>query len=266
MVARILKAAEIGVEDTVVEVGPGLGVLTRQLARRAKRVVAVEMDRALALALEAELGSYDNLRIVCADAREVAIKELVGEQPYKLVANLPYYAANPILRRFLEAVHPPVRAVVMAQREVARNMSAEPGGMSLLSVAVQLYGHPKIVGDVPPSAFYPPPKVTSAIVRINLYPRPALELDDRQSFFDLVRAGFSAPRKQLRNSLSHGLGIPTPQGEALLAGAGIDARRRAQTLSMEEWGRLYGVYCSHPQPNPSAALRAGSSPSRGKEG
>ena len=242
VLVRILEAAEIGRGDTVVEVGPGLGVLTGELVRRAGQVVAVEADQTLARALEAEMAAQENLRVVCADAREVAVEELVGDAEYRLVANLPYFAASPILRRFLESSRPPTRVVVMMQREVARSMTAKPGDMSLMSVGVQLYGHARIVGYVRPASFYPPPKVTSAIVRIDVYPKPALELDDREAFFRLVRAGFSAPRKQLRNSLSQGLGAPSSEVEALLERAGMDARRRAETLSLEEWGELYGSY------------------------
>ena len=239
VLGRILQAAEVGDDDTIVEVGPGLGVLTQRLAQRARRVIAVELDEALAVALKRELTSYDNLQVVHADAREVMVEELVGEVPYKLVANLPYYAASPILRRFLESPRPPVRAVVMVQREVAKRMVAKPGAMSLLSVGVQLYGQARIIGSVAPMAFYPPPRVRSAIVRIDVYPRPALELDNREAFFALVRAGFSAPRKQLRNSLGHGMGLPPKDAEELLEGAGVDPRRRAETLSLEEWGVLY---------------------------
>ncbi|MFH1140735.1 MAG: 16S rRNA (adenine(1518)-N(6)/adenine(1519)-N(6))-dimethyltransferase RsmA [Chloroflexota bacterium] len=237
-VATILRAAEIGPEDTVVEVGPGLGVMTSELVQRAKRVVAVELDQELAVALERELGAA-KLKMVCADARQVDITELSGGEPYKLVANLPYYAASPILRRFLESQHPPTRAVVMVQREVARNMAAQPGGMSLMSVGIQLYGRPRIVGYVPPASFYPPPKVTSAIVRIDVYPRPALALDDTEAFFKVVRAGFSAPRKQLRNALAQGLVVRAEEALALLEKAGVDPSRRPATLSLEEWGSLY---------------------------
>ena len=239
VVATIMKAAEIEPLDTVVEVGPGLGVMTGELVRRSTQVVAVELDQELALALERELGTASNLRVVCADAREVDVPELTGGASYKLVANLPYYAASPILRRFLESSHPPVRAVVMVQREVAKNMVAQPGAMSLMSVGIQLYGRPRIVGYVPPSAFYPQPKVTSAIVCIDVYPQPALELDDREGFFRVVRAGFSAPRKQLRNALAQGLGVPHKDAVELLERAEIDPRRRAESLRLEEWGALY---------------------------
>ncbi len=237
-VATVLLAAEIGPEDTVVEVGPGLGVVTRELVQRSRHVVAVEMDQELAVALERELGAA-KLKMVCADARQVDITELPGGEPYKLVANLPYYAASPILRRFLESPHPPTRAVVMVQREVARNMVAQPGAMSLMSVGIQLYGRPRIVGYVPPASFYPPPKVTSAVVRIDVYPRPALVLDDAQEFFKVVRAGFSAPRKKMRNALAQGLEVSPEEALQLLAKAGVDPSRRPATLSLEEWGALY---------------------------
>lgn len=239
VVRAILKAADIGLADLVVEIGPGLGVLTRELASAAGKVIAVEMDRTLAGALEREMAGAGNLAVVCADARDVGIRALTGDSPYKLVANLPYYAASPILRRFLESDHPPVLAVVMVQREVARNMTAQPGRMSLMSVGVQVYGKPRIVGYVPPAAFYPQPKVTSAIVRIDVYPRPAVDAEDMAAFFAVVRAGFNAPRKQLRNALAGGLKIPPQEAEALLVEAGIDPRRRAESLDLQEWGVLY---------------------------
>lgn len=238
VVDTILQAAAIQPEDLVVEVGPGLGVVTLELVQRARRVIAVELDRELALALERELGAA-NLQVVCADARQVSISELTGDAPYHLVANLPYYAASPILRRFLEAPHPPTRAVVMVQREVAQNMAASPGAMTLMSVGIQLWGKPTIVEYVPPGAFYPPPKVTSAVVCIEVYPRPAVAVDDPKEFFSVVRAGFSAPRKQLRNALAHGLGVSPARAVALLEKAGIAPALRAATLSLEEWGALY---------------------------
>ncbi|MBI4338768.1 MAG: ribosomal RNA small subunit methyltransferase A [Chloroflexi bacterium] len=239
VVHMVLKAAEVGPQDTVVEVGPGLGVLTKELVASAGRVLAVETDRDLAEALRQEMTDAANLTLTCADAREVDVGALAGGSPYKLVANLPYYAASPILRHFLESDHRPTRAVIMVQREVARNMTAQPGQMSLMSVGVQFYGRPRIVGYVPPSAFYPQPKVTSAIVCIEVYPKPAVDVENRRAFFEVVRAGFSAPRKQLRNSLAAGLGVPPSEAEALLQAAGVDPRRRAESLSLEEWGPLY---------------------------
>ncbi len=239
VVAMIMKAAEISPQETVVEVGPGLGVLTRELVQRARRVIAVEMDAGLALALERGLADAGNLQVVKADAREIDSEALTGGTSYKLVANLPYYAASPILRHFLESSHPPTLAVVMVQREVARNMVAQPGDMSLMSVGVQLFGRPRIVGYVRPTAFYPRPKVTSAVVRIEVYPKPALEVEDTGAFFTVVRAGFSTPRKQLRNSLANGLAVPPEQARTLLEAAGIDPRARAETLGLEQWEALY---------------------------
>jgi 16S rRNA (adenine1518-N6/adenine1519-N6)-dimethyltransferase len=156
---------------------------------------------------------------------------------YKVVANLPYYITSPVLRHFLEASKKPQIMIVMVQKEVAETIAARPGEMSILSISVQLYGEPKIISHVPAVCFYPVPKVDSAIVRIDLYPRPKVAVDEA-SFFDLVRAGFSAPRKQLANSLAQGLGIAKAEVLSLLEAARISPQRRAQTLSLEEWARL----------------------------
>ena len=173
-------------------------------------------------------------------ARDVDIGSLVdGHTSYKLVANLPYYAASPIIRRFLEADRKPELMVVMVQREVAQTMTAAPGKMGLLSVATQYYARPSLVCDVPPEAFNPPPKITSAVVRLEVRPEPAVAVADRDAFFALVRAGFSAPRKQLRNSLSHGLGVPGAEVGEFLEGLDLDGSRRAETLTIEEWAALY---------------------------
>ena len=240
---RIIEAAELSADDTVVEVGAGRGFLTSALAGRAGRVVAVELDGALASMLTDKFNDRPNVEVMAADGREVGIDLLVADgTAYKVVANLPYYAASPIVRRFLEAAHKPARMVVMLQREVAREMAARPGKMGLLSVATQLYGEPRIVSTVPPRAFRPVPKVTSAVMRIDVYQEPALHLDSTDGFFQVVKAGFSAPRKQIRNSLSHGLGVAPAEAEAMLAQAGIDSTRRAQTLSLAEWGGLYRAF------------------------
>ena len=240
---RIIAAADVCPDDRVLEIGPGRGILTRGLAAIAGELTAVELDADLAAALSAEFAGRERVRIVQGDAREIDAAALYPPPaPYKLMANLPYYAALPIVRRFLEAEHKPALMVVMVQREVARNMAALPGDMSLLSVATQLYAKPRIVASVPPRAFKPAPKVTSAIVRLDVLPRPALELDSIGGFFGLVRAGFSAPRKQIRNCLQRGLGIAREDAGALLADAAIDPRRRPQTLSMDDWGGLYAAY------------------------
>ena len=240
VLGRILDAAELSPDDLVVEIGPGKGVLTRALASRVKRVVAVELDPELAKSLATAFRDRPEVEVVEADAREVAIESLVPPgTPYKIVANLPYYAASPIVRRFLEAHHSPELMVFMVQREVARSMAAAPGGMTLLSVMVQLYGEARIVGYAPPRAFRPTPKVTSAIVRVRVLPEPAVAADSTEEFLDLVKAGFSAPRKQIRNCLRQGLGVSADEADMMLNEADIDSKRRPQTLSIPDWGRLY---------------------------
>ena len=225
------------------EVGPGRGFLTRSLAERAGSVVAVELDEALATELDDK--ALPGVRVVCGDAREIPVEALVDDaEPYKLVANLPYYAASPIVRRFLESHHKPQVMVVMVQREVARTMTAKQGKMGLLSVATQVYGRPRVVCHVPPRAFRPTPKVWSSVVRIDLYDAPVVPFDSPEGFFEVVRAGFSAPRKQVRNSLANGLGIAAGQSEPVLIAAGIDPSRRAQTLTVAEWGRVYDAWRS----------------------
>ncbi len=242
---RIVAAAQLAVGDLVVEIGPGRGALTRRLLSQGARVVAIEMDEALAEALPARLSYPDNLVTMSADARTVDINSFVGaNESYKVVANLPYYAANPIVRRFLEGEHRPSRMVVMVQREVAESMTASPGRMSLLSVATQFYAGARMVCSVPPSAFRPAPKVTSAVVCLDILPQPALEESQAPAFFDLVRAGFSAPRKQLHNSLGHGLGQPATVVNGFLAEAGVDGARRAGTLSLDEWLAIYSAWTS----------------------
>ena len=243
VLSRIVGAAELSTDDTVVEVGPGRGLLTGELSARAGRVVTVELDRELASALETRYQGLQHVSVVSADGREVDIDSLVGTgTPYKFVANLPYYAAAPIVRRFLESDHKPELMVFMVQHEVAERMRASPGHMSLLSVGVQLYGRPKIVCKVPPGAFRPRPKVSSAVVRIDVYPKPALDLDSEEAFFRVVRAGFSSPRKQLRNTLKHGLSLESGGSDEILSMAGIDATRRPQTLDIAEWGRVYDAF------------------------
>ena len=237
---RIIAAADLDSADTVIEIGPGRGILTAELAASARRVVAVEVDERLVGDLRERFRDAANVELVQADAREIDTRTLIPPgAPYKVVANLPYYAASPIVRRFLGADHKPYLMVVMLQREVARNMTAAPGDMTVLSVAVQLYGKPKIISSVPARAFRPAPKVTSAVLRIDVYAQPAVEVDSPERFIQLVKAGFSARRKQLRNSLQQGLSLARGRSEELLAEAGVDPQRRPQTLSLAEWARLY---------------------------
>lgn len=246
----ILDAADLHPQDVVVEVGPGLGLLTEALAVRAGRVIAVELDEALAQALGQAFSGCAGVRIVQGDARELDLAALLGpgDDAYKVVANLPYYAALPILRRFLEAERKPSLLVVMVQREVAQAMVAQPGDMSILSVATQFYGVPRIVCRVPPGAFSPPPKVSSAVVRIDVRERPAVDAPPPATFFQVVRAGFAAPRKQLRNSLAQGLGIPPETARQLLEQAGLDPRLRPEALTLEAWALLAWAWVREHEP------------------
>jgi 16S rRNA (adenine1518-N6/adenine1519-N6)-dimethyltransferase len=232
---NITAAAELASTDTIIEVGPGLGVLTRELAQRAGRVIAIELDNKLAALLKQTLAPFHNVIIINDDVLKIEPASLAAD--YKVVANLPYYITSPVLRHFLEASRKPRLMILMVQKEVAEAIAAKPGEMSLLSVSVQLYGEPKIISHVPAECFYPPPKVDSAIVRIDLYPKPKVAVDE-EDFFDVVRAGFSAPRKQLVNSLAQGLGVEKADALALLEAAKISPQRRAETLSLEEWARL----------------------------
>ena len=247
----IVSAAQLTPTDAVMEIGSGLGVLTRELAGQAGRVVAIELDNKLADILRETLASLSNVTIINADVLKINPAALLREQfptevsdslGYKVVANLPYYIASPVLRHFLEASVKPQVMVVMVQREVAEEIVAQPGRMSLLSISVQLYGKPAIIGYVPARCFYPAPEVDSAILRIAVYPEPAVEIADKESFFTLVRAGFSAPRKQIANSLAQGLGVSKAEAVSLLAGANIVPQRRAETLTLEEWAQLWRVF------------------------
>ena len=236
---KIVAAAELTWEDTVIEVGPGLGVLTRELAARAGSVIAVEIDRGLAAILGQEFEAETNVKIIEDDILQTDPKSLVENKPYKIVANLPYNITSPTLRHFLEASKPPSLAVVTVQKEVARQIVAAPGEMSLLAVAVQFYAHPEIIANVPPGAFYPAPKVSSAILKLSISVEPPLDREQATSFFNLARAGFAARRKQLINTLSAGLRLDKDALTKILNQVGIAPQRRAETLSVPEWLKLY---------------------------
>jgi 16S rRNA (adenine1518-N6/adenine1519-N6)-dimethyltransferase len=236
---RITSAAELTPTDVIVEVGPGLGVLTRELAQKAGRVIAIELDNKLAAALKQTLAPFNNVTIINDDVLKIEPKNLATA--YKVVANLPYYITSPVLRHFLEASTKPRLMILMVQKEVAEAIVAKPGEMSLLAVSVQFYGEPRIISPVPAQCFYPAPKVDSAILRINLYPQPRVMVDEG-GFFAVVRAGFTAPRKQLVNSLAQGLEVSKSEILPRLETAGITPQRRAETLTLEEWARLWQVF------------------------
>ena len=234
----IASAAEIRPTDTVLEIGPGLGSLTRYLAVSARQVIAVELDYDLLIPLKAVLTPYKNVRVVHGDILKLSPQELVAEKDYLVAANIPYYITSAVIRHLLESDPKPRRIVLTIQKEVAERICAQPGDMSLLALSVQVYGRPHIAARIPASAFFPEPKVDSAVLSIDIYPSPLLEPELLKSFFKMIKAGFSQKRKTLRNSLSSGLHISTTTSEALLKQANIDPMRRAETLSIAEWQTL----------------------------
>ncbi|MCD6289423.1 MAG: 16S rRNA (adenine(1518)-N(6)/adenine(1519)-N(6))-dimethyltransferase RsmA [Anaerolineae bacterium] len=244
---RIVAAAELTREDVVLEIGPGLGTLTTRLAEAAGYVIAVELDDRMLSVLEETLTGLDNVHVIHGDILSLDPTALVESAPtsspkqtprYKTVANLPYYITSAAIRHLLEARVPPELTVLTVQQEVARRIAARPPHMSLLAVSVQFYATPEIVDRIPAGAFYPAPKVDSAVVRLRRRPEPAVPVDDIDAFFRIVRAGFAQRRKQLRNALIAGLGQPAEEISAALQAAGVDPKRRAETLTLAEWGRL----------------------------
>ncbi len=246
----IVNTAGITPTDTVIEVGPGLGILTAELAKRAGWVIAIELDNRLADILTKTL-PYDNIVVLNEDVLGTDPAELLqGHAPhfppalssYKVVANLPYYITSPVLRHFLEAPVKPEIMVVMVQKEVAEAITAGAGQRSLLSIGVQFYGKPSIITYVPAASFFPAPEVDSAVIKIEVYHQPPVDVDNAEGFFKLVHAGFAAARKQISNSLSQGLGLPKSEVTDMLKKAAIDPQRRAETFNLEEWASLWRIY------------------------
>ena len=231
--------------------GAGLGGLTAELVARAARVIAVELDEALAGYLRRRFAD-SNVAVLQGDALAIepaaALAQAGASTPYIVTGNLPYYIAQPLLRHFLEARPPPQRIVVMVQAEVAESIVAGPGEQSLLGLSVQLYGEPRLLFRVRPSAFYPPPKVRSAVVRIDVALHLRADVSDTEAFFRVARAGFGTRRKQLRNALAHGLGIDPAIATELLAAAGIDPSLRAQALSLDDWAALTRAWVAAGRP------------------
>ena len=239
---QIVAAAEINPLDTVLEVGPGLGHLTRYLAACAGRVLAVELDAALLPALRAALAGSTNVSVLQGDILKLDLTRLELPAGYLVVANIPYYITGELIPFLMEAPLKPARLVLTIQKEVAEAICAGPGDLSIRALSVQVYGRPTIAARIPAGAFYPAPDVDSAVLRIDLYPQPLISPQRLVAFFQLIKAGFSQKRKTLRNSLAGGLGWKPEQAVALLQKAGIDPQRRAETLSLPEWERLVQEY------------------------
>jgi 16S rRNA (adenine1518-N6/adenine1519-N6)-dimethyltransferase len=235
---NIVTTAEIRPTDTVLEIGPGLGSLTRYLAASAKEVIAVELDKNLFSPLKSVLTLYENVRLIQGDILEISPTDLNLTNDYIVVANIPYYITSAVIRHLLESASKPRRVVLTVQKEVAQRICAGPGDMSLLALSVQVYGQPRIVAHIPAESFFPAPRVDSAVLVIEIYPAPRITADLLEIFFRLIKAGFSQKRKTLRNSLSSGLHISPSEAVEFLTRADIDPQRRAETLSIEEWERL----------------------------
>jgi 16S rRNA (adenine1518-N6/adenine1519-N6)-dimethyltransferase len=237
VLARIATAADLASGDEVLEIGPGLGALTRQLAVLAKQVIAVELDNRLLRPLEEQLAGLQNVRLVHGDILAFSPMQYF-EADYKVVANLPYYITGAVLRHLLSADRKPVLMVLTVQHEVAERLAANPGALSLLAVSVQFYGRVTQLETIKAGSFWPRPDVDSAIVRIDLHAERVVPSEDEEAFFRLVKAGFSQKRKQLQKNLRN-LGFTRPRIEAALSQAGIESRRRAETLTLPEWADLY---------------------------
>ncbi len=245
IVQGIVEAAEIEPGDRVLEIGPGIGTLTQGLAEAGADVTAVELDKKLPAVLKETLKAYDNVRIVPGDILKVNIPEIMGEAPFKVAANLPYYITTPILMTLLERRLPITHMVTMVQKEVAERMTAKPGSRiyGALSVAVQYYTEPEIVLDVPPRSFIPAPEVMSVVVSCRVRKEPAVAVQDEKLFFHVVKAAFGQRRKTLMNALKGG-GFSKEAVRDALEQSGIDPTRRGETLTLEEFGRLADAFAA----------------------
>ena len=243
---KIIKAAEITEDDCVLEIGPGIGTMTQHLACAAKKVIAVEIDRALIPILQDTLSGWDNVKIINEDVMKVDLAKLAEEEnggkPLKVVANLPYYITTPIIMGLFEN-HVPLKSItVMVQREVADRMQVGPGtkDYGALSLAVQYYAKPYIVANVPPNCFMPRPKVGSAVIRLERYEEPPVKVKDEKLMFRIIRASFNQRRKTLANGLKNSAELDFTKEEiaAAIAGIGKDPGVRGETLTLEEFARL----------------------------
>ncbi|HPS42075.1 MAG TPA: 16S rRNA (adenine(1518)-N(6)/adenine(1519)-N(6))-dimethyltransferase RsmA [Anaerolineaceae bacterium] len=236
----IVACAELQGQETVLEIGAGLGSLTRHLAARAGKVTAVEIDRKLVPVLTEVTARFANVEVRQGDILELDPAKLMPEDGYVVVANIPYYITSAIIRHLLESSRRPSRIVLTMQQEVAERICAEPGDLSVLAVSVQVFGRPRIAAHIPAAAFYPAPKVDSATLVVDIYPQSFMNQRQHDLFFTIVKMGFAQKRKMLRNTIAAGLHIPTDEASALLTRAGIDPTRRAQTLELVEWRTLAG--------------------------
>ena len=241
---KIVESAGIDKSFGVLEIGPGIGVLTKELAAAAQKVVAIEVDERLPPLLAETLEGLDNVKIVMGDVLKVDLAKLIEEEfpgmPVAVCANLPYYITSPILMRLLEEKLPIEHITVMVQKEAAQRITATPGTREAgaISYAVAYYAQPKMLFTVQPGSFFPPPKVTSAVIQLAVRPTPAVETPDEKGFFRLVRAAFGQRRKTVANAASSGLNVPKAQVSAALEAAGLNPLARPEQLTLEDFCAL----------------------------
>jgi len=238
---KIVRDAEVSPDDHILEIGAGLGGLTRLLAVNVKAVTAVEIDKALFSALELVMQPFDNVHLVQGDILALSPEELQLSEGYQVVANIPYYITSAVIRHLLEASVKPDRMVLTMQREVAERIENRDEKMSLLSLSVQVYGEARIASHIPAECFYPKPKVDSSVLIIDVYDQPKLSGEDINSLFRLAHAAFNQKRKMLRSSLKALLGRDVELVSSVLERAGIDPSRRPESLSLEDWIRMTAI-------------------------
>lgn len=245
IVDEIVKAADLQEGEPVLEIGPGIGTLTQGLAQSGANVTAIELDTRLLEVLDTTLAQYSNVTIVHGDVLKLDVPSIMNNEPFKVVANLPYYITTPIIMSLLESRLPIERLVVMVQKEVALRMVAKPGtkDYSALSVAVQYYTKPDIVLDVPPKSFLPAPAVTSSVIRCVLRDKPPVDVIDEKLFFRVVKAGFAQRRKTFANTMKT-TGLSKDRIEELLAKANIDGQRRGETFTLQEFADVANAWAA----------------------
>ena len=242
--AKIVDAAGMDRSYGVIEIGPGIGVLTKEMAKRAGKVVAIEVDKRLPPVLEETLAGFDNVKVILQDVLKTDLRALVQQEfpgmPVVICANLPYYITSPIIMKLLEDKLPITNITVMVQKEAAERLAALPGtrASGAVSCAVRYFAQPRMMFTVQAGSFYPAPKVTSAVVRMDIRSTPAVQVPDEKAYFALVRAAFGQRRKTAANSIAAGLGIPRPQVAAALEAAGLDPRVRPEQLTLEDFAAL----------------------------
>lgn len=245
IVDEIVKAADLQEGEPVLEIGPGIGTLTQGLAQSGANVTAIELDTRLLEVLDTTLAQYSNVTIVHGDVLKLDVPSIMNNEPFKVVANLPYYITTPIIMSLLESRLPIERLVVMVQKEVALRMVAKPGtkDYGALSVAVQYYTKPDIVLDVPPKSFLPAPAVTSSVIRCILRDKPPVDVIDEKLFFRVVKAGFAQRRKTFANTMKT-TGLSKDRIEELLAKANIDGQRRGETFTLQEFADVANAWAA----------------------